>query len=160
MVTLAHTDALPKCDKIIVYALEKSDPSDHSALKPIPEDRAFPIRPYKSNARVLETKTLSGGDVEELTDTWRSMTFDEFGGAFCHFPVYGLRFYRDSKLLFETSICWKCTNFYLPQVGPEDSDREDGLGYQLYGFKYDQQAKKLLTQIRRQLEHPALKSEK
>ena len=53
------------------------------------------------------------------------MTFDKFGGAFCHFPVYGLRFYRNDQLLFETSVCWKCSNFYLPNSEPEKSDLDD-----------------------------------
>jgi len=31
----------------------------------------------------------------------------------CHFPVYGLRFYKKERLMFQTSLCWACENFYV-----------------------------------------------
>ena len=27
------------------------------------------------------------------------------GGAFCHFPIHGIRLYRGEELIFQTSIC-------------------------------------------------------
>jgi hypothetical protein len=31
----------------------------------------------------------------------------------CHYPIHGLRIRAGTKLLFETSICWECNNYYF-----------------------------------------------
>lgn len=157
MTALSHTEALPQCDKIIVYALEFPQPFADAPKKPIPADKSFPIHPYSAQARILDMATLTGRDVESLSNTWRSMTFDKWAGALCHDPVYGLRFYRDGEVLFETSVCWRCTNFYIPDVsddGPSDFGPETN--YQWYGFKKNRKSAKLIAELRRHLKHPNL----
>ena len=36
--------------------------------------------------------------------------------ALCHHPSYGLRFYSGSKLLFETTVCFHCSNFFFSDL--------------------------------------------
>jgi len=48
--------------------------------------------------------------------------------------------YRDDKLLFETTICWKCSNFFVPEYDPESGE----LKSVVYGFESNANAKKLL----------------
>jgi hypothetical protein len=158
MTALAHTEALPRCDKIEILALTFPKPFADPLERDIPSEKAFPIRPYNKDARIEASTTITGASVESLAKTWRAMHFDKWGGAFCHEPVYGLRFYREDKLLFETSICWKCTNFYIPDVGerqppeivPETTD------YQWYGFQKNAASVQLLNMLRKHLPHPDL----
>ncbi len=35
------------------------------------------------------------------------------GGAFCHFPIHGVRVYAGDAIIFYSSFCWKCSNFAL-----------------------------------------------
>lgn len=157
MVALAHTEALPNCDKIELFALDSNLRSVKGAE--IPKDQAFPIRPYHVNAKILESVTLTGDSVQSISKAWRAMTFDKFGGAFCHEPVYGIRFFRDDKILFETSVCWKCSNFYMPDVEQQTSatGAKDEPAYQWYGFKANAASKGLLSLLRKHLPHPQLK---
>jgi len=71
----------------------------------------------------------------------------------CHTPPYGVRFYRDNKMLFETTVCWECHNFYLPEIDPETGEMK----LLLYGFKNDSRAKKLLSIFQKQLPIPKRK---
>ena len=73
---------------------------------------------------ILSQKTLTGDDAQEFRKRWRAMTFSWALSGLCHEPAYGLRFYNDKKLIFETTVCWKCSNFYLSTP----------LGYTYCGF--------------------------
>ena len=154
---LAHTDGLPSCDRVVIYALDFRDPFDDTEDAPIPKDLAFPIRPYAAQARILGSKTLAGKDVEPLCVSWRSLSFDAGAGAFCHEPVYGLRFYLSEKLLFETSVCWKCNNFFIPKVSAsKTSTLGPDVDHQWYGFQKDKASARLLALLKNHLEHPKL----
>ena len=51
---------------------------------------------------------------------WKQLRPEE--PARCHEPPLGLRFYRDTQILFESSLCWKCDNIYLydPSAGKRE----------------------------------------
>ncbi|MEM1070655.1 MAG: hypothetical protein AAGI63_17255 [Planctomycetota bacterium] len=117
MMVLAHTDALPKFDRIELYAvsMKKSDASEEEPTKRKATDKTFPVRPYGAQADIHAHVTLSGDDCEKFRKAWQSLNFDPLGGAFCHYPAYGFRLYRDDALLFESTVCWKCQNFYIPE---------------------------------------------
>jgi len=66
------------------------------------------------------------------------------------FRVYGLRLYRDDVLLFETTVCWQCQNFYVPRYDKENQRFTHGW----YGFANDDNAKSLLKLFRSLLPHP------
>jgi hypothetical protein len=38
---------------------------------------------------------------------------EKVGGALCHLPIHGIRIFSDDALLFETSLCWACNNYYV-----------------------------------------------
>ncbi len=59
-------------------------------------------------------------------------------------------FYRDDKLIFETTVCWKCHNFHMPRVDPTTGTAE----MILYGFKNDAKSKKLLALLQKHLPLP------
>ncbi|MCA9190562.1 MAG: hypothetical protein KDB03_02320 [Planctomycetales bacterium] len=93
-------------------------------------------------ADVDEHVTIKGNRCKAIVETWRHLSFRE-NGALCHTPPYGLRFYREDKLLFETTICWECHNFNIPEF-----DEESGqIRMLLVGFDDDHNSRKLLKQL-------------
>lgn len=105
------TSALSHCDRVEVFhlrgtGLRETDPADATT--------GFPIRPYGSYSHILGGATLSGSDAEAMASLWRSQRFDGGVQALCHYPAYGFRYYSGRKLVFETSVCYRCNNFYTP----------------------------------------------
>jgi hypothetical protein len=84
--------------------------------------------------------------VAQLVSLWTALLQEEEGRqAACHYPIYGLRFLGGESLLYETSICWLCNNYYA---------KSDG-GYNWMGFPGDLpkgQPSPSATQLRRFLE--------
>lgn len=154
MLSLAHTDALPRFDRAEIYAvaMQKQDPFSDVQPEPKPTAQTFPVRPYGSHAEIRGHASLKGNDCDRLRNAWKSLSFDRLGGAFCHDPVYGIRFYRADVLLFETTVCWKCQNFYVPRYDAEQRRFTHGW----YGFANDDNAKSLLELLQSHLPHPQL----
>jgi hypothetical protein len=105
------TSSLPAIDRVEVFhlrgtGLRESDPANATD--------GFPIRPYRSYSHILGQTTLFGADAQALASLWRSQRFDWGVQALCHYPAYGFRYYSGSKLIFETSVCYRCNNFYTP----------------------------------------------
>lgn len=162
MVVLAHTEALPKCDKLVIATIrlppsvtkaETSSTTDHGKSERENHD--------KKGKRVLAERTLDASQTETVCDQWRQLTFDKWLSAFCHYPAYRLRFYRQKKLLFETTVCWHCNNFVLPDVSEPDSEEmiESDRQSQFYGFESNETSKRLLTTLRELLPHPGITEE-
>ena len=99
----------------------------------------FPILPYGKDVTrpVYGSITISGDELEKFMDCWMFQEVSIESGAMCHDPPYGFRLLSGEKLITETSICWHCSNFVLP----------NGLfGPHFQGFNPDSRAgKKLLA---------------
>lgn len=154
MSALAFTEAFPEVERIELYTLVLD-----SKLKDAPQEGASPER-FKigssigfANAEIFVAVdshvTIDGKKCKEITDAWRSLTFQP-NGTLCHVPPYGVRFYRNDKLVFETTVCWKCHNFYMPEIDPKSGEMK----LLLYGFKDDSHAKKLLAIFQKHLPIP------
>ncbi len=152
MLSLAHTDALPRFDRIELYAVSMPRHFSDEQPKREPSDQTFPVRPYGVFADIHAQKTITGGDCDKVRKAWQSLRFDRLGGAFCHYPAYGLRLYRDDVLLFETTICWECQNFYVPRYDAEKRRHTHGW----YGFAKDDNSNALLELFQSLLPHPKL----
>lgn len=160
IVQAAHTTDLPAIDRVKIFALSFAE-EDGDELNP--ESEVFLVRPASPKAHngsvTLASPEISvpshasravvGVDAQRISDNWRSLTFKP-NGAFCHVPTYGLRFFRDDKLMFSVSICWECHNFYMPAIDPQTGEPS----VVLYGFSDNAAAKKLLNDIRRLVPHP------
>jgi hypothetical protein len=97
----------------------------------------FPIRPYRLEAPVCGSVSLTGEKLEAFLKLWQWQSPSYWRQALCHHPVYGFRLYRGTTLASETSICWKCHNYYV-EVFPFVSS--------WYGFDSDSKvAKELLN---------------
>ena len=77
--------------------------------------RTFPIRPYKISAAILKRKVLTAGEIASLMPELQS-TITALDGnvmAACHDPIHAVRVYIGENVVFETSICYHCNNFYM-----------------------------------------------
>lgn len=150
----AFTESLPNADRIELYTLSEvtMESKKELAMEKSPERFLLSAGGYGGNDEtriyvgVESHVTISGIDCKAVVETWRGLDFRP-NGAFCHTPPYGIRFYRDDKLIFETTVCWECNNFHMPRVDPKSGTAE----MQLYGFQNDSQAKKLLALLQKHL---------
>jgi hypothetical protein len=136
----AHTTELPNFDKIKVYALSG---------EPFRGEQGFPILPYDGAvSKIVDEKEITGKQAEAICKLWRTLS-DEPNQAMCHSPPYGFRFYKGDELIYQTSMCWKCNNYY----GPNDEGKSIW-----YGLKTDKQSAALLKLCRKLLPHPDIKN--
>ena len=84
-----------------------------------PRDR-FPIMPYGQTSKIFQRRTLTAEEVKALMPSLKTTVKaeDRHYGAMCHFPIHGLRIYNGEdngrrKIVFQTSICYMCQNFYI-----------------------------------------------
>ena len=85
------------------------------------ENRYYYIKPYKLFSTILQTRELDAKDrgacIEHLQRLLRTRG-DETRSAFCHYPIHAVRVHLDDDILFSTSFCWKCSNYFVPY--PDD----------------------------------------
>jgi hypothetical protein len=84
----------------------------------IPEEREndfFPIKPDGKASEILARKRLSGEELDECRKATAELLKapDTWEGAYCHYPIHGLRFLKGKEVVFETSFCWKCRSYFV-----------------------------------------------
>jgi hypothetical protein len=103
-----YASKLPECDRIEVFLL--------SGMQSKGGDGTFPIRPYERFSKIEKKTEIKGEQAKKLCASWRNATFDFWSQSWCHFPIYGLRFYEGDTLHLETSVCLGCSNFYFTDI--------------------------------------------
>jgi hypothetical protein len=116
----AMASALEGADKIELFLLDfehqrSPDAEFDSVWDTRLPDGFFPIIPYRSQSRILERKILSADEKRQLLPPLKQTVAVEenTGGAMCHFPIHGIRAWVGEEILFQTSLCWHCSNFYI-----------------------------------------------
>jgi hypothetical protein len=100
-------EAIAPTDRIMVYLL---DP-----VKDVGRLGTFPLYPYgpQAGTGIHEAKALEGESAIQLLRLWSDTLRDDEGRqAMCHYPIHGLRFFCGESMLYETSLCWVCNNYY------------------------------------------------
>jgi len=98
----------------------------------------FFIAPYEATTSVISEKKLNATESKELLFELANQIAKPAheGGAFCHFPIHGVRVYSDKpsgepfgdKLIYSGSFCWVCRNFgFTYPDGAEWLDTNDRL---------------------------------
>ena len=92
-------------DEIIIVRLQGTDAQEQSST--------VSVDPYDSNYGSYGEKALVGTDVDKFWEHWSEI--DPGGGSttLCHDPVYYFIFKHDGKIVFRTSVCWACENFFV-----------------------------------------------
>jgi hypothetical protein len=84
--------------------------------------------------KVLDSKILTGDQVKELENLWRSQSYTFDGHVLCHEPIYRIRFFKDNALLTEATVCFQCHNIYFyKHAGPEGSEEPLDATFSLNG---------------------------
>jgi len=77
---------------------------------------SFLIAPYLKNTGILQHRLCTANERQELLPVLSKAIsgIPSNGGVACHFPIHGLRVWIDNEVIFETSICWHCSNYWFP----------------------------------------------
>lgn len=105
-------------DRVEVFLIDFSIRED-AAYSPKEGDEVFAIRPYNKETKILKKLKTPPKDIQRwCAAVTKLLTSDKIaGGALCHYPIHGIRIYAGDSLLFETSICWGCSNYYFSYEG-------------------------------------------
>ncbi|YCM44768.1 hypothetical protein V2O64_01890 [Verrucomicrobiaceae bacterium 227] len=103
------------------------DEEDEVEEMPI-EKRYFPIVPYDCFSKILKSKTLDGDSLMSCREAVAEILNQGGigGGALCHFPIHGVRLFMGEREVFQTSLCWKCGNYFLSF--PDDRNDASWIG--------------------------------
>jgi hypothetical protein len=101
-------------DRVEVYLLDFAAGYDPE-YRPKEDEKTFPIRPYDKETGILKTHKVAAQDVQKWCAAVTKLLVSEKSGVGmnCHFPIHGIRIFSGDTLLFETSLCWKCGNYYF-----------------------------------------------
>ncbi len=109
------SEALFQCDQVYLYIVDFDDIDDsHGPFGRNSEGR-IKIARYGPNhsTKILQAKELSDEERIRVLSVLSSQIAVEthHGGAFCHFPIHGIKAYCGDRLLLESTFCWACGNF-------------------------------------------------
>ena len=102
-------------DSVEVFLLDFSMGED-GTYKVTEEEDKFEIYPYDKKAKILKRRKVADKDIRKWCDAvTKTLSSDKepIGMALCHYPIHGIRIYSHNALLFGTSYCWHCANFYF-----------------------------------------------
>jgi HEAT repeat protein len=115
------TSKLPPVIRVELCSFEPRQLSRNEVVVP-PGAETF--RMPSGEIRLIKKRVvLSGTEAEAVAAEWRALKFGIQYQALCHGPVYGLKFigtkslffYSWEKVLFQTTVCWHCSNFTIPR---------------------------------------------
>lgn len=115
-IVIAYRDWPPNRAERLVDAAKKADLVRIYRLQGLPTQitpKKFPILPYDYEQTTYGSVDLTEANLAGFMGFWADFPVDDSRGALCHEPVYGFQFYTKDKLIFETSLCWACENFYV-----------------------------------------------
>ena len=119
------SEALKHADSAEVLLLSFTTDRDIPKGK---ESEYMSISPYGSYSKILQRKKLREESlIECLKKTVNLLQEPHLRGPLCHFPIHGIRLYRDEELIFETSLCWHCSNYFI--MYPDDHDKASWVGF-------------------------------
>ncbi|MES2594216.1 MAG: hypothetical protein V4662_02715 [Verrucomicrobiota bacterium] len=120
-------DHATRCEVFLLDFMPSSKKTDSFFDEPS-DEKHFPIRPYKTETKILNRRELSTDEFKALLLSLIQTVGVEknTGGAFCHMPIHAIRVYDQGILIMETSICYECGNFFINY--PDKTAEWVGLG--------------------------------
>lgn len=98
-----------------VVHLPKKSGDPFESAPPIPAN-TFVIAPYHATSKILKSRLIKGAELGKLLPHLKQTVGVEENtyGAMCHMPIHGIRVWdKDHHILFESSFCYKCSNFFI-----------------------------------------------
>lgn len=110
---------LDHADSVEIYLLDFSMAKKEDDEEDV---ERFSIRPYGETSKILARKKIEGDGLTAIRKAAADLlaTGQEGGGALCHFPIHGIRFLKGENVLYQTSLCWHCSNFFVEY--PDDAN--------------------------------------
>ena len=71
----------------------------------------FPDKIRAEDYSIYGKVVLTGEEAQFAAERWNWTHKDQRFAAMCHDPPYGVRMWSQGEVIFETSICWKCSTF-------------------------------------------------
>lgn len=110
--------------EVVPLPKENNDPSEKTPLDPT---TTFVVAPYHSTTKILKSRLVEGPELAKLLPHLKQTVGVEENthGALCHEPIHGIRVWdKDHRILFESSFCYKCGNFYITYPNYGDSSAQ------------------------------------
>lgn len=112
--------ALKKADRVELFivtfdGIEEPDEDPFANEPSIGDTESISISPYKMQTKIIQTKELEINERDSVLKVLsKQITVKEHsGGAFCHYPIHGIRIYKGEEILHEGTFCWVCGNFSI-----------------------------------------------
>lgn len=104
---------IKEADRVIIYIVDFDRLADGDVSGFGDENESIAVAPYGKRAKILSTKVIETDDRKNLLEILSPAIArpEHTGGAFCHFPIHGIRIYSGDELLHEGTFCWVCGNF-------------------------------------------------
>jgi hypothetical protein len=102
-----YTSGLPPVDRVVIYRIVELPSA-------FPATNLFQLRSKGPRYEVLRSAEITSNQAVDFASASRGMRFSLLLSGLCHEPAYGIRFFKGAKLVFETTFCWKCSNFSCP----------------------------------------------
>jgi hypothetical protein len=100
---LHYTKRLPEPDEIEISLI---------SIQPnFTGTNIFQVAGEKATYKLNGTRTIRGAEAQQFSQAWKKITPSLLLSGLCHEPAFGIRFFKQNKLLFETTFCWHCSNF-------------------------------------------------
>ena len=109
--------ALGHADKVEVFIVKfdglSEEPEDPESPDGLDRPGFVYVSPYSRFTPILERRVLLPEQRADFLKTLASAISKEevTGGAFCHYPIHGVRAWLKGKKVYEASFCWRCRNF-------------------------------------------------
>ena len=104
---------------MVIYLVDFDDIIDTFDPFSAGEKERIRLHPYGyQSTAILKEKELGEEEKTKILDILSKQIAvkTHHGGAFCHFPIHGIRAYSGENTILESTFCWVCGNFgfYYP----------------------------------------------
>lgn len=109
-------ETLQFADTAEIYLLDFDMPEEEADSE---KEQRFPIHPYDRSTNILNRKKIAGDLLAECRKGTAELlkVREDPASNLCHFPIHGVRFFKGKEMIFESSFCWTCNNFYVEGAG-------------------------------------------
>lgn len=104
-------EILKKADRVVIYLVDFDGISAEDTFAD--EKKTISVAPYGKRTKILSSKEVEEDERDGLLAALCKQIAEpeHTGGAFCHFPIHGIRIYAGDEILHEGTFCWVCGNF-------------------------------------------------
>ena len=108
-------EAVLSADKVTIHLVKFDSGKDIEFYPDLFDDAEgkIVVSPYKSHVETISSNTLNEEDKTHFLKMFSSQVSKEkhSGGAMCHFPIHGVKIYKDDQIVYQGTFCWVCHNF-------------------------------------------------